>query len=252
VQQTPSVPPAPRVVAVVQARMSSSRLPGKVLRPLDGRPVLEWVLRAATASAVDAVVLATSVDASDDPVAALAAQHPGVRVHRGPLDDVLTRFIGALAGEPAQGVVRLTADCPLLDPALIDLVSRTWRASPEVDHLTTTNPRCLPRGLDVELVSRRALEQVALEAEGPDRVHVTSAVYGQPERFSTLGLVVHPNASDLRVTVDTPEDAALLDGLVALLGDAPPPWRDVVAALRSRPDLVALNAEVVQKDWHEG
>jgi spore coat polysaccharide biosynthesis protein SpsF len=245
-------PPNPRVVAIVQARMSSSRLPGKVLRPLDGRPVLEWVLRAATASSVDAVVVATSVDASDDPVAALGARHPGVRVHRGPLDDVLTRFTGALVGDSAQGVVRLTADCPLLDPALIDLVVRTWRASPGVDHLTTTNPRCLPRGLDIELVSRRALEQVALEAEGPDRVHVTSAVYRQPERFSTLGLVMHPDASDLRVTLDTPQDAALLDGLVALLGSGPFPWRDLVTSLRSRPDLVALNADVAQKEWHEG
>lgn len=242
-----------RVVAVVQARASSSRLPGKVLRDLGGRPVLGWVLRAALAAReIDEVVLATSVDPSDDPVAELAARVAGVRVHRGPLDDVLSRFTGALADDPAEAVVRLTADCPLLDPALLDLLVRTWRATPSLDHLTTTNPRCLPRGLDVEVVSRRALDTVAGTAVGPDRVHVTSAVYRQPELFEVAGLTVHPDASDLRVTLDTPADAALLDGLVEVLGDEPPAWRSVVRALRARPDLVALNAEVEQKAWHEG
>lgn len=243
----------PRVVAVVQARMSSSRLPGKVLRPLGDRPVLDWVLRAAvSAREVDGVILATSVDPSDDETVRQAERRAGVRVHRGPLDDVLDRFVGALDGDDAAGVVRLTADCPLLDPELIDFVVRTWRATPSLDHLTTTNPRCLPRGLDVELVSRRALQEVAAEATGPDRVHVTSAVYRSPDRYSVAGLTLHPNAADLRVTLDTPEDAALLDGLVATMSDAAPRWRDVVALLRARPDLAALNAEVEQKAWHEG
>lgn len=242
-----------RVVAVVQARVSSSRLPAKVLRDLDGRPVLGWVLRAALASSeVDAVLLATSVDPSDDAVADLAGAYDGVAVHRGPLEDVLSRFTGALAGDPAEAVVRLTADCPLLDPALLDLLVRTWRASPGIDHLTTTNPRCLPRGLDVEVVSRRALEAVAATATGPDRAHVTSGVYRDPDRFEVAGLTLHPDGSDLRVTLDTPQDAALLDALVPLLGDGPPPWRSVVAALRGRPDLVALNADVQQKQWREG
>lgn len=243
-----------RVVAVVQARASSTRLPGKVLRPLGDRSVLGWVLRAATAAAeLDGVVLATSIDPSDDEVAAQAAAYSGVAVHRGPLDDVLTRFMGALDHSDAMGVVRLTADCPLLDPAVIDLVVRTWRATPSIDHLTTTNPRCLPRGLDVELVSRRALEAVALTAVGADRVHVTSAVYGDPLRYEIAGLTLHPNSADLRVTLDTPEDAELLDRLVDLLGsDRPPPWRAVVTALRARPQLAAINAAVRQKELREG
>jgi spore coat polysaccharide biosynthesis protein SpsF len=211
------------------------------------------VLRAAAeAQEIDRVVVATSTDPSDDPVAELVAGHPGADVHRGPLEDVLSRFTAALHGDDAQAVVRLTADCPLLDPAVIDLVARTWRATPTIDHLTTTNPRCLPRGLDVEVVSRRALADVAGAAAGPDRTHVTSAVYRQPDRYEVVGLTLHPDASDLRVTLDTPEDAALLDALVAVLGDAPPRWRDVVTALRERPELGALNAAVRQKEWHEG
>lgn len=244
--------PPPRVVAVVQARTSSRRLPGKVLRDLGGRPVLGWVLRAGQAAReVDDVVLATSTDDSDDPVAELGEAY-GVRVVRGSLDDVLSRFTGAVVGDGAAGIVRLTADCPLLDPAVIDLVVRTWRATPSIDHLATTNPRCLPRGLDVEVVSRRALEDIATYAEGPDRVHVTSGVYRQPERYEVVGVTLHPNASDLRVTLDTPEDAALLEALVAALGDRSPSWRDVVRALRERPELAELNSAVRQKEWHEG
>lgn len=242
-----------RVIGVVQARMSSSRLPGKVLRQLGGRSVLGWVLRAATAAhEVDHVVVATSTAPDDDAVVAEAQRHPGVRVHRGPLDDVLSRFVGVLEADEAAAVVRLTADCPLLDPAVIDTVVRTWRANPTFDHLTTTNPRCLPRGVDVEVVSRRALEAVASTAEGPDRVHVTSAVYRQPDLYTVAGLVLHPDASDLRVTLDTPQDAALLEALVDQLGDGPHPWRDVVRVLRADPDLAALNADVQQKHWHEG
>lgn len=239
--------------------MSSSRLPGKVLRPLGGRAVLAWVLAAAQAAdELDQVVVATSVDPSDDSLVA-AVEELGVAVHRGPLQDVLSRFRETVAAYDAQfaagpvaAVVRLTADCPLLDPAVIDLVVRTWRASPELDHLTTTNPRCLPRGLDVEIVSRWALDHVDSYAEGPDRVHVTSAVYRHPERYAVAGLTLHPDASDLRVTLDTDDDAALLDALVPLLGDGPPSWREVVRALREHPAVAALNAEVRQKELSEG
>jgi spore coat polysaccharide biosynthesis protein SpsF len=238
--------------------MSSARLPGKVLRPLAGRSVLGWVLRAAQAAdEIDEVVVATSVDPHDDQVAVEAARVPGVQVYRGPLDDVLSRFVGAVAGLEHDGtqvgaVVRLTADCPLLDPEVINLLVRTWRASPTLDHLSTTNPRCLPRGLDVEIVSWPALLDVSTYADGPDRVHVTSAVYRQPQRYDVAGMCLHPHAADLRVTLDTPEDAALLDGLVPLLDSTPPRWRDVVEVLRSRSDLVALNGQVRQKDWSEG
>ena len=241
-----------RINAVIQARTGSTRLPGKVLEDLGGHPVLEWGVRAARAAGqIDEVIVATSSLALDDVVADLA-HSLGVMVVRGSEDDVLSRFVAALDAHPADALVRLTADCPLLDPTLIDAVAGAWSASPSHDYVSTILVRCLPRGLDVELVTASALRAVDRTAIGHDRVHVTSAVYADPMVFSLLGVCVTPSANDLRVTLDTPEDLALLRALVAELPDAPPAWRDVVAVLRSRPDLVAINAAVQQKPVEAG
>ena len=241
-----------RINAVIQARAGSTRLPGKVLEDLGGRPVLEWVVRAARAATrVDEVIVATSTLVGDDAVADLATSL-GVPVVRGSEGDVLSRFVAALDAHPADAVVRLTADCPLLDPTLIDAVAGAWAAAPTHDYVSTVLVRCLPRGLDVELVSAQALRAVDRMATGHDRVHVTSALYADPTAYRLLGLCVTPPADDLRVTLDTADDLVLLRALVAVLPDAPPPWRDVVAALRARPDLVALNAGVRQKPIEAG
>lgn len=241
-----------RVTAVVQARAGSSRLPGKVLLDLGGRPVLGWVVRAAQEAAlVDEVVIATSDRALDDPVEA-AARELGVPCVRGSEDDVLSRFVLALDHHPSDAVVRLTADCPLLDPALIDAVVAVWRAVPERDYVSTVLVRTLPRGLDVEVVKADALRRVARTAQAHDRVHVTSGIYADPEAFDILGVCAAPDASDLRVTLDTPEDYDLLRGVVAETGDRPGSLRQLVALLRSRPDLVSLNEGIEQKALEEG
>jgi len=241
-----------RINAVIQARTGSSRLPGKVLEDLGGRPVLEWVVRAArAASQVDTVVVATSTLPADDAVADLAASL-GVEVVRGSEDDVLSRFVAALDAYPADAVVRLTADCPLLDPTLIDAVAGAWAAAPSHDYVSTVLVRCLPRGLDVELVTAGALRAVDRVAVGHDRVHVTSLLYAEPTAYRLLGVCVTPPANDLRVTLDTREDLALLRALVAELPDAPPSWREVVSILRRRPDLVAVNSAVRQKPIEAG
>jgi len=238
---------APRVNAVIQARASSTRLPGKVLRPLAGRSVLGWVVRAAAAApGVDQVIVATSDAADDAPVAAEAARLGALCV-RGPLDDVLARFAVAVSSYPAEAVIRLTADCPLLDPALIGRLATIWRAEPALDYVSTTLVRTLPRGFDAELVRASVLAEQVDEAVGSDREHVTSGIYRQPSRYACSGVVVAPAADDLRVTLDTPEDWRLLEAVVTELGDRPGDWREVVALLRSRPDLVALNAHVEQK-----
>jgi spore coat polysaccharide biosynthesis protein SpsF len=241
-----------RINAVIQARAGSTRLPAKVLADLGGRPVLEWVVRAArAASRIDEVIVATSTLAGDNLVAELA-DSLGALVVRGSEDDVLSRFVAALDAYPADALVRLTADCPLLDPTLIDAVAGAWAAAPTLDYVSTVLVRSLPRGMDIELVTAGALRAVDRMAVGHDRVHVTSAVYADPTAYRLLGLCVTPPANDLRVTLDTAEDLDLLRALVVELPDAPPEWRDVVAILRARPDLVAINADVVQKPVEAG
>jgi spore coat polysaccharide biosynthesis protein SpsF len=241
-----------RINAVIQARTGSTRLPGKVLKDLGGRPVLEWVVRAARAATqIDTVIVATSTLAGDDVVAELAGSL-GVPVVRGSEDDVLSRFVAVLDAHPADALVRLTADCPLLDPTIIDAVAGAWAAAPVHDYVSTVLVRCLPRGMDVELVTAGALRAVDRVAVGHDRVHVTSLLYAEPTAYRLLGVCVTPPANDLRVTLDTREDLALLRALVAELPDAPASWRDVVAVLRARPDLVAINSGVRQKPLAAG
>jgi spore coat polysaccharide biosynthesis protein SpsF len=127
-----------------------------------------------------------------------------------------------------------------------------WRSDPTLSYVSTTLVRTLPRGLDVELLTRDALERADAAATAHDRIHVTSWLYGAGSVEPRAGIVVAPARADLRVTLDTASDAALLDALVALLPDQPPSWRDVVAALDANPGIVELNASVVQKRLEDG
>lgn len=210
--------------------------------------VLGWVIRAAArADGIDRIIVATSDQPDDDAVAEDAREH-GADVVRGPLDDVLARFLLATERYPADAVLRLTADCPLLDPALLSQVVALWRQQPTLDYVSTDVVRTLPRGLDAELVRTDVLAEQARHPHGPHREHVTWGVKHDPARYACQGIVVVPRADDLRVTLDTEQDWALITGVVTALGDGPHPWRDVVALLRARPDLVALNADVEQKE----
>lgn len=241
-----------RVILVMQARVGSSRLPGKVMLDLGGRTVLEWGVRACLAAgSIDDVIVATTTDARDDGLAALAAQS-GAHVVRGSEDDVLSRYVQALTEHPADAVVRVTSDCPLMDPALIDAVVGAWRADPEFDYVSTFIPRWLPHGLDVELVTAEALRSVDRTAIGHDRIHVTSGVYADPDTYDILGLARATSAADLRVTVDTEQDLAALRAIVSELGTEIPSYREVIRLLRSRPDLRAINSGVQQKRLEDG
>jgi spore coat polysaccharide biosynthesis protein SpsF len=238
-------------LGIVQARMGSSRLPGKVLRHLGGRTVLDRVVRAARDSgAVDQLVVATTVEPADDPVAA-ECRAIGVACHRGPVDDVLTRFLGVLdarAAQPDDAVLRFTADCPLLDPAIVALAANVFAASPGLDYLSTSIARTLPRGLDVEVARAGALREADLLADAHHRTHVTSYLYSHPERFRVLGLTLQPDLSHLRLTLDTEDDWRLIEAVVAHFGDRPAAVRDLADWLADRPELTTLNAHVRQKE----
>jgi len=236
--------------AVIQARMGSSRLPGKVLRALPGgRPVLEWVVRAAQAAACcDEIVVATTTDAADDAIEDWCGRED-VPCVRGPVEDVLSRFVLVQTTRGVMDVIRLTADCPLHDPVVIRTAACALTAS-GVDYVTT-DITTVPRGFDVEGVTASALARLDAEAVGYHRVHVLSAA-AEVSSFRTLTLVYSPPAGDLRFTLDTPHDALLIDAVVRELGDRPPSLGDAVALLRSRPDLVAINASTRQKRIDEG
>ncbi|MFI7550986.1 cytidylyltransferase domain-containing protein [Micromonospora sediminimaris] len=240
-----------RIVGIVQARMGSSRLPGKVLRPLAGRSVLGRVVRAAQDSGVLAdLVVATSSDSSDDAVVA-ECDRLGVAWHRGPVDDVLTRFVGALDAHPADAVMRFTADCPLLDPEIVSLVASVYRAVPGLDYASTSIARTLPRGLDVEIVRADALRTVDRLATDHHRVHVTSYAYAHPEVFRVLGVTLTPDRSQLRLTLDTARDWDLVRAVVEHFGDVSVPLAKLADWLDGQPALRALNADVRQKRLEE-
>ena len=246
--------PGPRVVVIAQARMGSSRLPGKVLQRAGGRTLLEHLVRRVRRSQfVNEIVIATTTAAADDELE-LSARELGVPVFRGSEDDVLSRYAGAAAQAQAEVVVRVTGDCPLLDEHELDRVIESFlarRAGPEPADYATNQAgpvRRIPRGLDVEVMSREALDRAQREALDPgDREHVTPYLYREPGRFRTL--VTHYPGGDfsgLRLTVDTPEDLALIRALLDALGpDATFP--EVAEYLTRHPELRALNAGVSQK-----
>lgn len=204
-----------RTVAFIQARMSSSRLPGKVLADLGGQPMIGHMLSRVRRSArIDHVAVVTSTDASDDPLAA-AVEKMGVGVWRGSLDDVLSRFGGAAEAFGGDVIVRLTGDCPLIDPAVIDAVIDLREAS-GADYCSNVAPPTFPDGLDVECFTRATLESALAEAaKGPEREHVTLWMRSEEAALKLANLDCIIDASHLRWTVDYPDDIDAVRRIVA-------------------------------------
>lgn len=205
-------------VAILQARMSSSRLPGKVMKPLLGRPMIERQLeRLGRCATLDRIIVATSQEPSDDPLAD-HLRSLSVDMFRGSLGDVLDRYLAtAQAFGVAGAVVRLTADCPLADPGVIDDCVRL-HARLGVDYVSNSHRRTYPHGLDVEVFGLDALQAAGREATDPyEHEHVTPYIYRHPERFSLADLVQATDESGLRWTVDTPDDFDFVERVYAAL-----------------------------------
>lgn len=237
-----------RTIAIIQTRMGSSRLPGKVLRDLAGDTMLARVVqRVRAARSISQVVIATTTADIDDAVVREAARL-GCGIYRGPENDVLGRYHGAARAFDADCVVRMTSDCPLLDPAVIDAVVSAL--GPDLDYVSNTHHRSYPRGLDVEAFHRDTLERMArLATSEAAREHVTAYLMERPDLFVTRQVQAAHDDSDLRWTVDAPDDLALVRTLYDLLdlGHDHRPYREVVQVVRARPELTAINAHVVQK-----
>ena len=239
-----------RVLAILQARTSSSRLPGKVLCPVAGRPmILRQLERIGRARLIDQIVVATSADASDDDLVR-TLEAAGVAVFRGSLDDVLDRFIRAAAEYPSGHVVRLTGYCPLTDPDLIDAVIAHHLVG-GADITSNSNQPTFPDGLDVEVVRTGRLREAAAEALHKfEREHVTQFLYRHPERFRIAHYKAERDLSALRWTVDEPADLAFVRAVYDALLPGSPSFgmHDVLALLDARPDLTSINAAFTRNE----
>lgn len=209
------MPAPPTVRAFIQARMSSSRFPGKVLAPLAGKPIVAHVLdRVAEAVPKADIIVATSTHPSDDPLAGYV-ERLGFAVHRGPLDDVLARFQGCLNAHPCDGFFRVCADSPLLDPGI--LRGMLAHAGGGWDIVTNVQRRTFPTGQSAELLGAatfRRLDPGACTAE--QREHVTMVYYDHPERFRILNIESgRPELAAQRLVVDTLEDLRALEERLA-------------------------------------
>jgi spore coat polysaccharide biosynthesis protein SpsF len=220
------------------------------MQPLAGRPMLDRVLRRAQrARTLDIVILATTEGAIDDPIVE-AGRNLGVPVFRGPEQDVLRRYLGAAEEHHLDVVVRLTADCPLIDPAVIDLVVAHFLAQPILpDYGSNTWPRSVPTGLDTEVFTLAALRRADLESTAKrDREHVTLWMKEHPETFRISPVAVTTQALDARWTVDEPADLEFVRALFEAFGGRDDfHWGEVKALLDRRPELSLINAQVRQR-----
>jgi spore coat polysaccharide biosynthesis protein SpsF len=242
-----------RTVAIVQARTSSTRLPRKVLLDIAGRPMLDWVVsRAGRARLLDEVMVATTERPEDDAIVALC-RTLSVRCFRGSEDDVLDRYYHAALESSADIVVRITSDCPLIDPGEMDRVLESFRREQPSYASNSLLPGFL-RGLDTEAMTMAALTQAWREARAPyQRVHVTPFLYQNPQLFRLLAVRFDRDFGAYRWTVDTPEDLQLIRTLVERFGaDDRLSWQGILEVFSRDPGLVTINGHVRQKRLEEG
>ncbi len=236
-----------KVGIIIQARMSSQRLPGKVLKKLAGREVLWHMVKRCQASKLAReVVVATSTDISDNPVYNFCVKN-GFEVFRGSLENVLLRYYECAEKFNFDVVVRVTGDCPLIDPSIIDETIGLFKLN-DKDYVSNALKRIFPRGLDCEVFSFKALEEAAGKASSDyEKEHVTPYLI---KNKSTLPLKVNKDfAGDFRLTLDTPEDYKLLSLIYNEFYQSGKiiDVRQVIPFLKSHPEIVRINADVKQK-----
>jgi len=242
-----------RVVAIIQARMGSTRLPGKVLKDIGGETMLGRVVRRTQrATLLNDLVVATTVEPVD---AAIVSEclRLGVPSFRGDENDVLDRYYQAAESYEANAVVRITSDCPLIDPEEIDSVVRVF-LNEGPDYASNTLVRRYPCGLDTEVMTMESLSRTWREATEPhERAHVTPYIYQNPHLFRLVSIAADVDYSSHRWTVDTPEDLEFVRAVYARFGnDDNFGWRDVLNVLTQEPELIRLNRHIKQKALEDG
>ncbi len=247
-----------RIIATIEARMTSSRLPGKVLRPIAGMPALEMlIMRLRQSRYLDGICIATTVNAADEPIVMLG-EHLGVSVFRGSEEDVLGRVLGAATYAHADVIVEITSDCPFMDAEIVDRgISEYFEH--EVDYVgNTTEPdhQTFANGFDVQVFSTKALAEVDTLTKDPvDRTHVSYYIYTHKDRFRCYNFEADQDTygPDLRMTLDEENDYKALCAVADALLPQDPYFSAtaIVKYLRNHPEVVAINAETKQKKAYE-
>lgn len=238
--------------AIVQARMGSTRLPGKVMKMVVGKPMLELMIeRLKRASQLGGIIIATTDKESELPIVDLVNSLDGVLLFRGSEEDVLERYYGAALKYDAETVIRVTSDCPLIDPQVLDTVIKAYHEQRHtIDYAANVRKRTYPRGLDVEVFSFAVLERAFREATlQPDREHVTEYILQRPDIFRMYDVVDRDDHSTMRWTVDTPEDFELITRIYESLYRIKPDfdYGDILRLFEKHPDWNLLNAHIEQK-----
>lgn len=238
-----------RRVIIVQARMTSTRLPGKVMVHVAGRPMLaQQICRLKECAMADEIVIATTTNLADEPIVDLAHRE-GMGFFRGSEHDVLGRYVGAARQTQADVIVRITADCPLIDPQITDrVISELINHATECDYASNVIKRTYPRGLDVEAFFFDTLLRMDRLAKSQQaREHVTVFLLSEaPEIFLCRSVVDSENNANLRWTVDTEVDLKLIRTLYDALdlGQRVAPYPEILAYVRAHPELTQLNAGI--------
>ena len=236
------------VCAIIQARMSSTRLPGKVLKEINGRAMISLMVeRVQKAKSVNKVILVTSTDPSDDAVEALCRSE-NILYYRGSLDDVMDRYYQAAVRSRAKTVVRLTGDCPLIDPKMIDNMMEVYKTG-KYDYVANTTPPdwTVPEGMDVEIFSFKNLKKLWTETKKPsDREHVTFPFWNNPDLFSVYKYNLDRDLSKYRLTVDYPEDFEVINKVFNDLYSKKSVFSmdDIVDYLEKNPELYKMNQDI--------
>ncbi|MEH2349514.1 MAG: glycosyltransferase family protein [Nostoc sp.] len=240
-----------RTVIIVQARMTSTRLPGKVLKKVLDKPLLEYQIeRLKRVNLADEIVIATTINDTDKPIIELC-DRLSVPYFPGSEEDVLARYYGAAKEHQADIIVRVTSDCPLIDPQVIDKAIQFF-IDYKYDYVSNSLERTYPRGMDTEVFSFIALYEAFAEARvQPEREHITPFIYMHPERYQLAQVVYSENQSSHRWTVDTADDFELIKRIIEALYPQIPKFtlEDCLDLLREYPDWSLINAHVEQKKY---
>ncbi|MCC5464039.1 glycosyltransferase family protein [Pelosinus baikalensis] len=240
-----------KTVIIVQARMTSTRLPGKVLKAVLGKPLLEYQIeRLRRIESADEIVIATTTNDTDQPIVDLC-NRLNLPYFRGSEEDVLARYYGAAIEHRADAIVRITSDCPVIDPGVINSIIGFYIENKnQYDYVSNSLKRTYPRGMDTEVFSFHCLQESFKEAQaGPDREHVTPFIYNNPSRFRLANVSHIEDQSKYRWTVDTPEDYELIRRIIENLYPLNHKFtlEDILQLFQKNPGWFLINSHVEQK-----